>query len=70
VIFNAKEFRFSTWHEHAIADVGTIYYRDVIDCIKLLLPHPPFHDHLMYSPIKRYNSLGERVHGDLHSTDW
>jgi hypothetical protein len=70
VISNPMRFRFSTWHEHTIPDVGTIYYRDIIECVKLLLRHPPFRDSLIYSPIRQYNSFDERVYGDLHSADW
>ncbi|KAF8415219.1 hypothetical protein EV426DRAFT_541755, partial [Tirmania nivea] len=45
-------------------------YRDVIEYVKLLLHNRSFGDCLIYAPVRQYNSVGERIYGDLHSSDW
>ncbi|KAF8420172.1 hypothetical protein EV426DRAFT_537901 [Tirmania nivea] len=64
------QYSFTTWHEHTILKVGTIYYRDIIECVKLLLRNRSFGDSLIYAPVRQYNSVGERIYSDLHSLDW
>ena len=61
---------YCTWRETHLPDVGTVLYRDVLDCIKHLLAHPPFRDELIYSPIQQFNVHGHRIYSDLHTADW
>ncbi|KAF8436742.1 hypothetical protein BDZ91DRAFT_756744 [Kalaharituber pfeilii] len=60
----------TTWRDFSHPSIGTVYYRDVFECVKLLLRHPPFTDHMHYAPIQLFNDEGERIFGDIHTADW
>ncbi|KAF8443552.1 hypothetical protein BDZ91DRAFT_754570, partial [Kalaharituber pfeilii] len=60
----------TTWRDFSHPSIGTVYYRDIFECVKLLLKHPPFTDHMHYAPIQLFNDEGERIFGDIHTADW
>ena len=38
------------WNHKDLPNVGPIFYRDIVECIKLLLRHPAFMEHLILTP--------------------
>lgn len=50
--------------------IATVYYRDVIKSIQLLLGHLPFAEHLDFEPVKLYDGDGNRVYNEISSGAW
>ena len=57
------------WNHKDLPNVGPIFYRDIVECIKLLLRHPPFMEHLIFALSQEYNESSECVYSDLHTAD-
>jgi hypothetical protein len=62
--------------ESSMADVQStklvVRYRDIRNVIKYLLGHRPFKDHLVYTPIRQFNTDEDssRVYDEMHTADW
>jgi hypothetical protein len=48
------------------------YYRNPLDCVRLLLRHLPFKKDLVWSPVRRFSDAryAERLYLDLHTGDY
>ncbi|KAF8415391.1 hypothetical protein BGX38DRAFT_1281348 [Terfezia claveryi] len=53
--------------EHPKAD---FYYRNIIDCIKYLLRQRAFVKHMLWEPVKLFNSDNERIYSELNTGSW
>ena len=49
---------------------GTLYSRSILDCIRLLLSHLPFADHMAFGPEGLFDSTGQRIFKEIHTADW
>ena len=49
---------------------GTLYSRNILDCIRLLLSNLPFADHMVFGPERLIDSTGGTVYNDIHTADW
>jgi len=49
---------------------GTLYTRNILHCIRLLLSHLPFADHMVFGPERLFDSTGRRVYNEIHTADW
>ena len=49
---------------------GTLYSRNILDCIRLLLSHLPFADHMVFGPERLFDRTGRRVYNEIYTADW
>ena len=49
---------------------GTLWTRNVLQCIQLLLGHLPFGEHTVYGPMKIFDSSGRRIYNEIYTGDW
>ena len=53
------------WTEATIEDgqhATTLYYRNVIDCVRFLIRQVSYSSEMVYAPVREYNSSGERLY--------
>ena len=50
--------------------LGTVFYRDVMQCIQLLLGHLPFVEYIDYKLRKLYNTDRFRVYNEMSLCNW
>lgn len=55
--------------EHQTKEPLVLYYRDALDCIKLLFNHPFFADKMEYVPYRLYTQCHTRVYTEWMSSD-
>ena len=69
-----SELDFGLGDDSWIADeshiFGTLYYRDIFKCIRFLLAHLPFQEHLDCEPGYLAASEGHRIYSDMNRGDW
>lgn len=61
------------WSEAAIDDgqhSRTIYYRNVVDCVRYLIRQVAYRSDMVYAPIREYDSSGQRLYSEMHTADW
>lgn len=46
------------------------YFRDPATIIQHFFKQPAFRDHLVYKPVKEFNSQGRRIYSEISSADW
>ncbi len=65
------EFGFGaySWTEHQIGQ-SSLYCRDILSCVQLLLRHLPFTQHMSYEPVRLYDSSGNRCYNEIWSANW
>jgi hypothetical protein len=70
-LFENSDFGFGpfSWKEHKVGH-GTLYCRDVMACIQLLLRHLPFADHTAYEPVRLHDRFGNQVYNEIYTGDW
>jgi len=49
---------------------GTLYSRNILHCIRLLLSHLPFADHMVFGPERLFDTTGPIVYNETHTADW
>jgi len=59
-----------SWIEDHMHIIGTLYYRDIFQCIQFLLTHLPFHAHLNFSPVRLADSESRRIYSEMNTGDW
>ena len=62
-----------TWTEAAIGDgrhTTTFYYRNALDCVRYLVRPVAYGSDMVYAPIRKYDSSGERLYSEMHTADW
>jgi len=57
------------WNEQH-PDPILFWHRDLIACSKWILRQPAYMDHLVYSPLRSYNTAGCRVYDEMNTGDW
>ena len=70
-LFENLEFGFGSqsWTAFGI-ESGTLWTRNVLQCIQLLLGHLPFGEHTVYSPIRIFDTNGHRIYNEINTGDW
>lgn len=70
-LFEGVEHGFGSrsWSEFP-NESGTLYSRSILDCIRLLLSHLPFADHMAFGPERLFDSTGRRIYNEIHTADW
>jgi hypothetical protein len=65
------EFGFGprSWTSFEI-ESGTLWTRNILHCIQLLLGHLPFADHTVYGPSRLFDSNGGRIYNEIHTGNW
>jgi len=61
------------WAEASIDDgahATTFYYRNIIDGIRYLIRQVAYSSDMVYTPIREYDSNGERLYSEMHTADW
>lgn len=61
------------WAEAVIDDgrhAATLYYRNIIDCVRYLIRQVAYKSDMVYAPIREYDSSGERLYSEMHTADW
>jgi len=48
----------------------TFYYRNIIDCVRYLIRQVAYRSDMVYTPIREYDSSGERLYSEMHTADW
>ena len=62
-----------TLTEAAIGDgrhTSTFYYRYTLDCVRYLVRPVAYRSDMVYAPILKYDSSGERLYYEMHTADW
>jgi len=49
---------------------GTLYSRNILHCIRLLLSHLPLADHMVFGPERLFDSTSRRVYNEIHTAEW
>ena len=62
--------KLSSRNRAELEDKTTVYYRDVMKCIQLLLGQLAFKDHMDYQPVQLYDDSGNRVYNEISSGNW
>jgi len=61
------------WTEAVIDDgqhAATFYSRNIIDCVRYLIRHMAYRSDMVFTPIREYDTSGERLYSEMHMTDW
>jgi len=61
------------WTEAVIDDgrhAATFSCRSIIDCVRYLIRQVAYRSDMVYTPIREYDSSGERVYSEMHTADW
>ena len=71
VLFENLEFGFGSqsWTSFEI-ESGTLWTRNLLQCIQLLLGHLPFEEHTVYGPMRIFDSSGRRIYNEIYTGDW
>ena len=65
------EFGFGPWSWTSFEiESGTLWTRNILQCIQLLLGHLPFADHTVYGPSRLFDSNGGRIYNEIHTGNW
>ena len=57
------------WNEQH-PDPIVFWHCDLIACTKWVLRQPAYKEHLVYTPVRSFNTAGQRVYGEMSSADW
>jgi len=58
------------WIEDNLHIFGTLYYRDIFNCIQFLLAHLPFQVHLNLEIVYVVDSENHRIYSVMNTGDW
>ena len=61
------------WTEAVIDDgrhTATYYYQNIIGCVRYLIRQVPYKSDMLYTPLREYDSSGERVYYEMDTTNW
>jgi len=64
---------YQQWLEGQVEDTKRtlpFFYRNVLDCVRYLLRQIAYQDDLVYTPRREFDPNGERIHAQMHTTDW
>jgi len=48
----------------------TLYYRNIIDCVRYLISQVAYSSDIVYASIREYDSSGERLYSEMHTANW
>jgi hypothetical protein len=57
------------WNEQH-PDPIVFWHRDLIGCAKWILRQQAYKEHLVYAPVRSFNTAGHRVYDEMHTGDW
>jgi len=61
------------WTEAVIDDgrhAATFYYRNIINYVRYWIRQVASRSDMVYTPIREYDSSGDRVYSEMHTADW
>jgi len=58
-----------TWNEQH-PDRIVFWHRDLTACAKWILRQPAYREHLVYGPVRSFNTEGKRIYDEMHTGDW
>jgi hypothetical protein len=62
-------FRSQSWTSFT-TESGTLWTRNLLECIRFLLGHLPVREDLVYGPIRIFDLGGRRIHNEIYTADW
>jgi len=62
-------FGSQSWTSFTI-ESGTLWTRNLLECIRFLLGHLPFREDMVYGPIRIFDSGGRRIYNEIYTADW
>ena len=70
-LFENLEFGFGSqsWASFEI-ESGILWTGNVLQCIHLLLGHLPFEEHMVYGPVRIFDTRGRRIFNEIYTGDW
>jgi len=48
----------------------TFYYRNALDSVRYLVHQVAYRSHMVYAPIREYDSSAERLYSEMETADW
>ena len=65
------EFGFGSqsWTSFTI-ESGTLWTRNLLQCIRFLLGHLPFGEDMVYGPMRIFDTSGRRIYNEIYTADW
>ena len=48
----------------------TFYYRNIVFCVRYLIRQGAYKEHMVYAPIREYDSNGFQLYSEMHTADW
>ena len=48
----------------------TFYYRNIVSCVRYLIRQVAYKEHMVYAPIREYDSNGDQLYSEMHTADW
>ena len=57
------------WNEQHPDNI-VFWHRDLICCARWILRQQAYGKHLVYAPVRCFNSAGQRVYDEMHTGDW
>ena len=46
------------------------YYRNIVSCVCYLIRQVAYKEHMVYEPIREYDSNGDHLYSEMHKADW
>ena len=48
----------------------TFYYCNIVSCVRYLIRQVAYKEHIVYAPIREYDSNGDQLYTEMHTADW
>ena len=48
----------------------TFYYRNIVSCVRYLIRQVAYKKHMVYAPIRVYDSNGDQLYSEMPTSDW
>ena len=48
----------------------TFYYRNIVSCVRYLMRQVAYKEHMVYAPIRKYDSNGDQLYSEMHIAAW
>ena len=48
----------------------TFYYRNIVSCVRYHIVQVAYKEHMVYAPIREYDSNGDQLYWEMHTADW
>jgi len=48
----------------------TYYYRNILDCVRYMIPQVAYSSDIVNPPIQKYDPSGQLTYSEMHTADW